>query len=102
MKKQLDIIVDIVCNYMHLDYAKLRSRCRTLQYADARHLICYIAKDYGIYERVYAEKFDRTPASFHHSCITCKSLLSIDKKYKRDYDNIKKSVTFAMEKQSYS
>ena len=90
----IDHIIQVVCNYLNLDFARFNSTERTREIAQARQIAMYLAKQHtkAPLTTIGAAIGGRNHATVLHSCKAVTNLLETDKAFRRQVEEIEKRV----------
>ena len=90
----IDYIIEVVCNYLNLDFARFNSTERTREIAQARQIAMYLAKQHtkAPLTAIGAAIGGRNHATVLHSCKAVTNLLETDKAFRRQVEEIEKKV----------
>ena len=90
----IDHIIEVVCEYLHLDFARFNSTERTREIAQARQIAMYLAKQHtkAPLTTIGAAIGGRNHATVLHSCKAVSNLLETDKAFRRQVEEIEKLV----------
>ena len=90
----IDHIIEVVCNYLNLDFARFNSTERTREIAQARQIAMYLAKQHtkAPLTAIGAAIGGRNHATVLHSCKAVTNLLETDKAFRRQVEEIEKKV----------
>ena len=90
----IDHIIQVVCNYLNLDFARFNSTERTREIAQARQIAMYLAKQHtkAPLTTIGAAIGGRNHATVLHSCKAVTNLLETDKAFRRQVVEIEKKV----------
>ena len=90
----IERIIEVVCDYLHLDYARFNSTERTREIAQARQIAMYLAKQHtkAPLTTIGAAIGGRNHATVLHSCKAVSNLLETDKTFRRQVEEIEKIV----------
>ncbi len=91
----IDHIIDVVCENMAIDRARLNSSDRTREVAIARQLAMYLAKQYtkSPLAAIGAAIGGRNHATVLHSCKTIANLMDTDKAFRAQVEEMEKLVS---------
>ena len=80
----IDHIIQVVCNYLNLDFARFNSTERTREIAQARQIAMYLAKQHtkAPLTTIGAAIGGRNHATVLHSCKAVTNLLETDKAFR--------------------
>ena len=90
----LDHIIEVVCEYLNLDFARFNSTERTREIAQARQIAMYLAKQHtkAPLTTIGAAIGGRNHATVLHSCKAVSNLIETDKAFRRQVEEIEKKV----------
>ena len=90
----IDHIIQVVCDYLNLDFARFNSSERTREIAQARQIAMYLAKQHtkAPLTTIGAAIGGRNHATVLHSCKAVSNLLETDKAFRRQVEEIEKRV----------
>ena len=90
----IDHIIEIVCEYLNLDFARFNSTERTREIAQARQIAMYLAKQYtkAPLTTIGSSIGGRNHATVLHSCKAVSNLIETDKAFRRQVEEIEKLV----------
>ena len=90
----IDHIIQVVCNYLNLDFARFNSTERTREIAQARQIAMYLAKQHtkAPLTTIGAAIGGRNHATVLHSCKAVTNLLETDKAFRHQVEEIEKRV----------
>lgn len=89
LKHDLDILMNVVCEYLELDKSKLTSKSRLGKYVEGRHYFCYLAREITDETlKKIGRIIGRDHATVLHSSRKVEDLLCYDKKTKADIKQI--------------
>ena len=90
----IDHIIQVVCEYLNLDFARFNSTERTREIAQARQIAMYLAKQHtkAPLTTIGAAIGGRNHATVLHSCKAVSNLLETDKAFRRQVEEIEKRV----------
>ena len=90
----IDRIIEVVCDYLDLDFARFNSTERTREIAQARQIAMYLAKQHtkAPLTTIGASIGGRNHATVLHSCKAVSNLLETDKAFRRLVEEIEKRV----------
>ena len=90
----IDRIIEVVCDYLDLDFARFNSTERTREIAQARQIAMYLAKQHtkAPLTTIGASIGGRNHATVLHSCKAVSNLLETDKAFRRQVEEIEKRV----------
>ncbi|MCI7140765.1 chromosomal replication initiator protein DnaA [Alistipes sp.] len=90
----IDHIIQVVCDYLNLDFARFNSTERTREIAQARQIAMYLAKQHtkAPLTTIGAAIGGRNHATVLHSCKAVSNLLETDKAFRRQVEEIEKRV----------
>jgi len=90
----IDHIIEVVCDYLNLDFARFNSTERTREIAQARQIAMYLAKQHtkAPLTTIGAAIGGRNHATVLHSCKAVSNLLETDKAFRRQVEEIEKKV----------
>ena len=90
----IDHIIEVVCEYLNLDFARFNSTERTREIAQARQIAMYLAKQHtkAPLTTIGAAIGGRNHATVLHSCKAVSNLLETDKAFRRQVEEIEKKV----------
>ena len=90
----LDHIIEVVCEYLNLDFARFNSTERTREIAQARQIAMYLAKQHtkAPLTTIGAAIGGRNHATVLHSCKAVTNLIETDKAFRRQVEEIEKKV----------
>ncbi|MEG2365875.1 MAG: chromosomal replication initiator protein DnaA [Alistipes sp.] len=90
----IDHIIDVVCEYLNLDFKRFNSAERTREIAQARQIAMYLAKQHtkAPLTTIGASIGGRNHATVLHSCKAVMNLIETDKAFRNQVDEIEKRV----------
>lgn len=90
----LDHIIEVVCEYLNLDFARFNSTERTREIAQARQIAMYLAKQHtkAPLTTIGSAIGGRNHATVLHSCKAVTNLIETDKAFRRQVEEIEKKV----------
>lgn len=90
----IDHIIQVVCDYLELDFARFNSTERTREIAQARQIAMYLAKQHtkAPLTTIGAAIGGRNHATVLHSCKAVSNLMETDKSFRRQVEEIEKKV----------
>lgn len=90
----IDRIIEVVCEYLSLDFARFNSTERTREIAQARQIAMYLAKQHtkAPLTAIGAAIGGRNHATVLHSCKAVSNLIETDKAFRRQVEEIEKLV----------
>ncbi|MEG1611037.1 MAG: chromosomal replication initiator protein DnaA [Alistipes sp.] len=90
----IDHIIDVVCEYLNLDFKRFNSAERTREIAQARQIAMYLAKIHtkAPLTTIGASIGGRNHATVLHSCKAVTNLIETDKAFRNQVDEIEKRV----------
>ena len=90
----IDHIIEVVCEYLNLDFARFNSTERTREIAQARQIAMYLAKQHtkAPLTTIGAAIGGRNHATVLHSCKAVSNLIETDKAFRRMVEEIEKKV----------
>ncbi len=90
----IDRIIEVVCDYLDLDFARFNSTERTREIAQARQIAMYLAKQHtkAPLTTIGAAIGGRNHATVLHSCKAVSNLIETDKNFRRQVEEIEKRV----------
>lgn len=90
----LDHIIEVVCEYLNLDFARFNSTERTREIAQARQIAMYLAKQHtkAPLTMIGSAIGGRNHATVLHSCKAVSNLIETDKAFRRQVEEIEKKV----------
>ena len=90
----IDHIIQVVCEYLNLDFARFNSTERTREIAQARQIAMYLAKQHtkAPLTTIGAAIGGRNHATVLHSCKAVTNLLETDKAFRHQVEEIEKRV----------
>lgn len=90
----IDHIIQVVCDYLNLDFARFNSTERTREIAQARQIAMYLAKQHtkAPLTTIGAAIGGRNHATVLHSCKAVTNLLETDKAFRHQVEEIEKRV----------
>ena len=90
----LDHIIEVVCEYLNLDFARFNSTERTREIAQARQIAMYLAKQHtkAPLTAIGSAIGGRNHATVLHSCKAVSNLIETDKAFRRQVEEIEKKV----------
>ena len=90
----IDHIIEVVCEYLNLDFARFNSTERTREIAQARQIAMYLAKQHtkAPLTTIGSAIGGRNHATVLHSCKAVTNLLETDKAFRRQVEEIEKKV----------
>ena len=90
----IDHIIEVVCEYLNLDFARFNSTERTREIAQARQIAMYLAKQHtkAPLTTIGAAIGGRNHATVLHSCKAVSNLIETDKAFRRQVEEIEKKV----------
>ena len=90
----IDHIIEVVCEYLNLDFARFNSTERTREIAQARQIAMYLAKQHtkAPLTTIGAAIGGRNHATVLHSCKAVTNLIETDKAFRRQVEEIEKKV----------
>ena len=90
----IDRIIEVVCQYLNLDFARFNSSERTREIAQARQIAMYLAKQHtkAPLTTIGASIGGRNHATVLHSCKAVSNLIETDKAFRRQVEEIEKLV----------
>ena len=90
----IDHIIEVVCGYLNIDRERLNSTERTRDVAQARQIAMYLAKQHtkSPLTAIGAAIGGRNHATVLHSCKAVSNLMETDKNFRRQVEEIEKSV----------
>ena len=90
----IDHIIEVVCEYLNLDFARFNSTERTREIAQARQIAMYLAKQHtkAPLTAIGAAIGGRNHATVLHSCKAVTNLIETDKAFRRQVEEIEKKV----------
>lgn len=88
----LDHIIEVVCEYLNLDFARFNSTERTREIAQARQIAMYLAKQHtkAPLTTIGAAIGGRNHATVLHSCKAVSNLIETDKAFRRQVEEIER------------
>ena len=94
----LDHIIEVVCEYLNLDFARFNSTERTREIAQARQIAMYLAKQHtkAPLTTIGAAIGGRNHATVLHSCKAVSNLIETDKAFRRQVEEIEKESACAI------
>ena len=86
----IDHIIQVVCDYLNLDFARFNSTERTREIAQARQIAMYLAKQHtkAPLTTIGAAIGGRNHATVLHSCKAVTNLLETDKAFRRQVEEM--------------
>ena len=90
----IDHIIEVVCEYLNLDFARFNSTERTREIAQARQIAMYLAKQHtkAPLTTIGSAIGGRNHATVLHSCKAVTNLIETDKAFRRQVEEIEKKV----------
>lgn len=90
----IEHIIEVVCDYLHLDFNRFNSTERTREIAQARQIAMYLAKQHtkAPLTSIGAAIGGRNHATVLHSCKAVSNLMETDKTFRRQVEEIEKLV----------
>ena len=90
----IDHIIEVVCEYLNLDFARFNSTERTREIAQARQIAMYLAKQHtkAPLTTIGSAIGGRNHATVLHSCKAVSNLIETDKAFRRQVEEIEKIV----------
>ena len=90
----IDHIIEVVCEYLNLDFARFNSTERTREIAQARQIAMYLAKQHtkAPLTTIGSAIGGRNHATVLHSCKAVSNLIETDKAFRRQVEEIEKLV----------
>ena len=90
----IDRLIEVVCQYLNLDFARFNSSERTREIAQARQIAMYLAKQHtkAPLTTIGASIGGRNHATVLHSCKAVSNLIETDKAFRRQVEEIEKLV----------
>ncbi|WP_417016567.1 chromosomal replication initiator protein DnaA [Alistipes sp.] len=90
----IDHIIEVVCQYLNLDFERFNSTARTREIAQARQIAMYLAKQHtkAPLTTIGAAIGGRNHATVLHSCKAVTNLMETDKAFRRQVEEIEKRV----------
>ena len=90
----IDRIIEVVCDYLDLDFARFNSTERTREIAQARQIAMYLAKQHtkAPLTTIGASIGGRNHATVLHSCKAVSNLLETDKAFRRQVEEIEQRI----------
>ncbi len=90
----IDSIIEVVCEYMNVDFARLNSSERTREVAQARQIAMYLAKQHtkSPLTAIGSAIGGRNHATVLHSCKAVSNLLETDKNFRHQVEEIEKAI----------
>ena len=90
----IDHIIEVVCEYLNLDFARFNSTERTREIAQARQIAMYLAKQHtkAPLTTIGSAIGGRNHATVLHSCKAVSNLIETDKAFRRQVEEIEKKV----------
>ena len=90
----IDHIIEVVCEYLNLDFARFNSTERTREIAQARQIAMYLAKQHtkAPLTTIGSAIGGRNHATVLHSCKAVTNLMETDKAFCRQVEEIEKRV----------
>lgn len=90
----IDHIIEVVCEYLSLDFARFNSAERTREIAQARQIAMYLAKQHtkAPLTAIGSAIGGRNHATVLHSCKAVSNLIETDKAFRHQLEEIEKKV----------
>ena len=90
----IDHIIEVVCEYLNLDFARFNSTERTREIAQARQIAMYLAKQHtkAPLTTIGSAIGGRNHATVLHSCKAVTNLIETDKAFRRQVEEIEKGA----------
>ena len=90
----IDRIIEVVCGYLSLDFARFNSTERTREIAQARQIAMFLAKQHtkAPLTAIGAAIGGRNHATVLHSCKAVSNLMETDKSFRHQVEEIEKLV----------
>ncbi|HIW64623.1 MAG TPA: chromosomal replication initiator protein DnaA [Candidatus Alistipes intestinipullorum] len=90
----IEHIIQVVCDYLNLDFARFNSSERTREIAQARQIAMYLAKQHtkAPLTTIGSAIGGRNHATVLHSCKAVSNLMETDKAFRRQVEEIEKRV----------
>ena len=90
----IDSIIEVVCEYTNIDFARLNSTERTREVAQARQIAMYLAKQHtkAPLTAIGSAIGGRNHATVLHSCKAVSNLIETDKNFRHQVEEIEKLV----------
>lgn len=90
----IEHIIEVVCQYLNLDFERFNSTERTREIAQARQIAMYLSKQHtkAPLTAIGAAIGGRNHATVLHSCKAVTNLMETDKNFRRQVEEIEKLV----------
>ena len=90
----IEHIIEVVCQYLNLDFERFNSTERTREIAQARQIAMYLSKQHtkAPLTAIGAAIGGRNHATVLHSCKAVTNLMETDKTFRRQVEEIEKLV----------